>query len=124
MSYKIGTVTYSTTGLKTIYMGTPTSPTSVDIIVQNKYGVNEGVMRHVSVGHADSDGQEVISYYKDNSGQASFNSTNKIISHYERVSGNITEVMAATFDSFTSSGIKLNITQANGDYLIYIKVEY
>lgn len=124
MGYKIGTVTYSSNGLKTIYLGTPTQPTSADIIVQNKYGVNEGVIRHVSIGHADSTGQRVTSYFKDATGQASFDSTSKIISHYERVGGAITEVMAATFDSFTANGIKLNITNANADYLIYIRADY
>lgn len=124
MSYKIGTVTYATPGLKTIILGTPSTPQSVDIAVQNKYGVNEGVVRHVSMGHADSSGQRVTSYYKDNSGQDSFDSDSKIISHYERVSGTITEVMAAEFDSFTSNGVKLYITKANSDYLIYIRVYY
>lgn len=124
MSYKIGTVTYSSNGLKNIYLGTPTQPTNVEIVVQNKFGVNEGVIRHVSIGNADASGQRATSYFKDGTGQASFDSTSKIISHYERVGVDITEVMSATFDSFTTNGIKLNITNANADYLIYIRVDY
>lgn len=124
MAYKIGTVTYGTSGLKTINLGTTSTPTRADFVVQNRYGVNEGTLRHVSIGYADASGQRVTSYLKDGAVTADFDSTAKVISVYEIVGGVVTEVFSATFDSFTSTGVKINVTVPNVAYLIYLKVDY
>lgn len=125
MSYKIGTVTYGTTGLKTINLGATSTPTRADFIVQNKYGVNEGTLRHVSIGQADGSGQRCTSYIKDGSGTSyTYDVTNKCIVVYELSGGTPVVVLEANFDSFTSNGVKINVTVANSAYLIYLRADY
>lgn len=123
MATKTGTVTYGTTGLKTIVLGTTSTGYAARFVVQNKYGVNEGTLRHVSIGEATAATQRATSYLK-NGTTFNADSTTKCISHWEDIGGVPTEVLAATFDSFTSNGIKLNITTANNAYLIYLTVDY
>lgn len=124
MSYKIGTVTYGTTGLKTINLGTTSTPTRADFVVQNKYGVNEGTLRHVSMGHADGSGQRCTSYVKDGATAYSYDVTDKCIVVYELSGGVPVVLLEASFDSFTSTGVKINITVANNAYLIYLRADY
>lgn len=124
MGYKIGTTTQGTTGLKTINLGTPSTPTAVTFLVQNKYGVNEGTVRHVSIGTASASGQRCTSYLKDGALTFDTDTTLKCISVYEWVGGVATEVMAAVFDSFTPTGVKINVTVANSAYLIYLRADY
>lgn len=125
MGYKIGTVSYGTTGLKTINLGTPSTPTNVTLIVQNKLGVNEGTLKHVSIGTSNGTTHRCTSYVKDGAGTAfDFDTSTKVISHYELSGGSPLEVLSATFDSFTSSGVKINVAVASNAYSIYIRADY
>lgn len=122
MGYKIGVVTLGSTGLKSINLGTPSTPTAVTFIVQNKTGTAEST-KHVSIGSYDStNGQRCTSYVKPSGGSSSpFNVTNKVVSHYE---DGPTEVLAAEFDSFLSNGVKINVLTADTDYDVYVRVDY
>ncbi len=125
MGYKIGTFATNSTGLQTFNFGTTSTPTALTLVVQNKLGVNEGTLKHVSIGTATISGQRVTSYLKDGTGTAyPFDSTTQVISHYELSGGVPVEVMAATFDSFTSTGFKLNFIAASNAYSIYARVDY
>lgn len=124
MGYKIGTVSYGTTGLKTINLGAPSTPTRAVFVVQNKYGVNEGTLKHVSIGEATSMGQRCTSYVRDGAVVADYDDLTKVIRVYEISGGTPTLVMEADFDSFTSNGLKLNVTTANSAYQIYILADY
>lgn len=123
MSYKLGTITLDTTGLKTFSLGTSSTPTAASIVVQNKNGVAETAL-HVSIGSCSISGQRCTSYIKDGVGPFTFDSTTKVVSLYEISGGVATEVLSASFDSFTASGIKLNVSIANANYKVYIRADY
>lgn len=123
MGYKLAVSTLSSSGSNTLNMGTPSIPTSATLIVQNKTGTAETV-KHISIGTADGSGQRVTSYFKDGTTPTTFDSTSKCIAHYERVGGVITEILSATFTTFTSSGLTLNVTTPNANYNVYIRVDY
>lgn len=123
MAYKLGTITLDTTGLKTFNLGASSTPTAASIVVQNKNGVAETTL-HVSIGTCSISGQRCTSYVKDGVGPFTFDSTTKVVSHYEISGGVSTEVLSASFDSFTSNGIKLNVSIANANYKVYIRVDY
>lgn len=122
MAYKIGTITLDIAGLRTFNLGTTSTPTSATLIVQNKNGVAETPF-HVSMGTYDGSGQRCTSYLKDGTTHT-FDSTSKIVSHYELSGGSPVEVLSASFDSFTSTGIKLNVATTNLNYKVYIRVDY
>lgn len=123
MSYKLGTITLDTAGLRTFNLGASSTPTSAMIVVQNQNGIAETAL-HVSMGTASVSGQRCTSYVKDGGSASTFDSTTKVVSQYEIVGGVPTEVLSATFDSFTSTGIKLNVTTTNANYKVYIRVDY
>jgi hypothetical protein len=120
MSYYAGTVTYGSTGLKTLNIGF--QPERINITVCQKFNTNDGY-HHLSVGRADGTRQSVNSTFQDTAGGISINSTSKCVSHYERLAGVITEVLAANFDSFTATGFKLNVTTANANYQLFIEAQ-
>ena len=122
MGYKIGTLTLDTAGLRTFNLGAPSTPTSAMLIVQNKNGVAETPL-HVSMGTCSVSGQRCTSYLKDGTTH-NYDSTTKVVSHYEMVGGTPTEILSASFDSFTSNGIKLDVTTTNTNYKVYIRVDY
>lgn len=74
---------------------------------------------HFSQGFTDGTVQRVDSTFADTTGAKTVKSTAKVLSHYERVAGTITEVIAASFVSFDnlgggSYGFTLNFTVATG----------
>lgn len=120
MAYFCGTTTQGTTGIKTINVGF--QPSRLNFTVCQKFGTNEPY-HHLSVGRADGTRQSVNSTYQDTVDGLSLNSTAKCISHYERVAGTITEVLAASFDSFTATGFKINVTIPNASYQIFVEAQ-
>lgn len=123
MAYKIGTITLDTAGLRTFNLGASSTPTSAMLIVQNKNGVAE-IPLHVSMGTCSVSGQRCTSYLKDGATTFNADSTTKVVSQYELSGGVATEVLSASFDSFTSNGIKLNVATVNTNYKVYIRVDY
>lgn len=126
MGYKIGTTTFSTTGLKTLNLGAPSTPVSASVVVQNKLATNEGALKHVSIGETDGTNHKCTSYLKDGSSPSfdTQSTTGTLVKVYEVVGGVNTVVLEANFDSFTANGIKINVVTANSSYPVYIKVEY
>ena len=111
-----GQITLSTTGLKSFNLGM--QPTWVRFYVGQRTGTTE-IINHTSTGITDGIHQYCISTFTDANGSTTKNS-NKVVSHYERIGG-IVEVLSATFDSFYTSGIKLNVTVANANYPVIIE---
>lgn len=119
MSYFNTTAAWSTSGVKTITVGF--QPTSMRVTVGQKFGTTQN-FSHLSLGSGEPAFSHVDSTFQDGTGGKTITDDTKIVSHYERVSGTITEVLAASIDSFTATQAKLNITTPNVNYNLYIEV--
>lgn len=110
---------YGTTGVKTVACGF--QPTGMRISVGAKSG-SSATTNQKSVGTSDGTRQSYISNFSN----ANFNQTkqgnSKMISHYEEVAGSLTEVIAGTFDSFTATEGKFNLSAANNNYTLIIEL--
>ena len=118
MAFWCVNATLSSTGTNTL-TGFPFQPVGAIITVSSKNG-SDGTV-NFSEGTCDGTHQSVRSIFQDASGSKSIRSNTKCVSHYERVSGTISEVLAASFSSFTSDGISFNVTTANSNYQINVK---
>lgn len=116
MSRVTGLITLTGTGLKTISVGFQPTWARLEVCAKT---TPQG-FSHTSAGETDGSSQFVLSTFQDTTGGYSVNSASKVVSHYERVGGTITEVLAASFDSFTASGIKLNVITGNSAYQVLL----
>lgn len=112
-----GTTTFGTTGIKSLNLGF--KPALVQLRVCAKYNTPQ-TFSHLSLGESDSYSQQVTSTYQDTTGGYSKNDLTKVVSHYERVGGVITEVLSAEFHSFTASGVKINVLIGNPNYQVIL----
>ena len=104
---------YSTTGVKNISL--PFTPTGMRVTLGQKFG-SDTTVEHQSVGTADGTRQNFVSTYGDSSGHQTKQDNTAVASHYERVSGTLTEVCAATFSSFSTNQAAINISKTNANY--------
>lgn len=118
MAYYSTSASYGTTGVKTITCGF--APVAMRITVGAKSGSTAA--GQLSVGSADGTRQVYDSVFSDTTGSQSKSGINKIISHWERVSGTLTEKVAGTFDSFTATEGKFNITTADNNYSVHVEL--
>lgn len=119
MAYFLETVTHSTTGVKTRTIGF--QPQALRITIGKKVGVTVNSIQQ-SVGVSDGTLQYVDSIYGDTAALATKRDTAKLVSQWEKVAGTWTEVVAATFDSFTATEVKYNVTTGNVNYQFQIEV--
>jgi hypothetical protein len=77
---------------------------------------------HMSVGTADGTRQNYVSTYADGTTFQTKQGNNKIISHWEDVGGTMTEVVAGTFDSFTATEGKFNLSAVNNNYTLVVEL--
>lgn len=121
--YDAGTIAYGTTGVKTITCGF--QPVMVRITVAQKTSTSQ-TFEHRSVGTGwllDSDpAQYYAATFQDTTGGKTVSGIDKIVSHWERVSGTLTEKVAATFDSFTATAAKINVTTADANYDLFVEI--
>lgn len=115
MAYFTGRLTLSATGLSTFVIGF--QPTWARFRVTGKAA---DTTNHASLGGTDGTNQNCGSTFMDTTGGASFDVNTKVVSHYERSAGTITEVLSASWDSWTATGIKLNVAIANTAYKVTI----
>lgn len=127
MSYYNTTAAYATTGVKTIT--TNFQPVNVRLTVSQKYTGTQTYLHYsmgagglVDVSGTPTMRQHVDSVYQDSTGSQTVSSDSKVVSFYDRVSGTLTEIMAASIDSFTATQLKLNFTTVNVNYNIFIEV--
>ena len=125
MSYYSETISHSTTGLKTRTCGF--QPYRVRITVSSKDG-GETTINHQSVGESDGTLTICDYWYDDASGKttdrivSSAPATGRIVSHWERVSGTLTEKVAVNFDSFTATAAKYNVVTADVNYKFFVQM--
>jgi hypothetical protein len=119
MAYFTGTIAHGTTGTKTITVGF--QPMGMRITVGASFGTGDNYS-HRSTGVADGSWQYVDSFFQDSTGGKTVSTDTKLVSHYERVGGVITEVLSATFNSFTATQVKYNITKATPAYNLLVEV--
>lgn len=119
------TYLWTATGVKTLSLGM--RPTRVRFTVSQRDGAADTVA-HGSDGTVIDNGTatwpECESFYMDTTGGASFRFDDRIVSHYQRVGGVITEVYRINFDSWTATGMKVNVTVKSGfDYVTNVEFE-
>jgi hypothetical protein len=118
MSRITGTVTFGTLGIKTISVGF--QPTWAEFRVCQKVATPQA-FTHLSLGGCTPTAQNVTSTFQDTAGGTSVNDLTKVVSHFERDgSGNIIEVLSASFDSFTATALKVNVTIGNPNYQVIL----
>lgn len=118
MSYYRALTTFDTAGLRQINAGF--QAVGYRITCAQKFGVTDTVA-HVFIGGADGTRQHVQGFFQDGTGRQTFTESGKVITQKERVGGVITEVMAASHDSFQPTGPKVNITTANANYQVVVE---
>lgn len=119
MSYYCGRVTISSSGNNS-FSGPGFQPTWIRIRVSQKNGVTE-TCSHLCIGSADGTRQNCSSIYSDATSSKTVDSGTQLISHWERVSGTLTEVLAATFGSFDASGYTINASVPNSNYKVTVE---
>lgn len=114
------TISPSVTGVFPISCGF--LPVAMKITVSAKSSVGDSYL-HTSVGQCDNSGYSTCaSTFADTSGFSTRRATGKLVSHYERVAGTITEVNSAIFDSFTATQAKFNVTNVSSQYQYFVEV--
>lgn len=119
MAYYATTISHGSTGTKTVTPGF--QPQRAKITVGSQFGSTDSVT-HMSSGWTDGTNQFYHSLFADGTGRQTISGSNKLVSHFERVSGSITSVLDATFNSFTATQFKYNVNTANANYQLYVEV--
>lgn len=117
MATVTGPITISSAGIKTFALGI--APKWAKFRVCARASTIDNYV-HLSLGETDGVAQQVSSIFHDSQGNRSDDDLTKVVSHYERVNGVITEVLSASFHSFTATGIKLTVHIGNPNYQVYI----
>lgn len=126
MGYSSGRAAgFGGTGTKTLVTNLTGAPTWCRVTVGGKAAGGD-TQGHFSVGTCDGTRQNTQSTYSDTTGSASFSSNAKLVSHYERVAGTITEVINAAFSSFGTSGgsgtVVFTVTTDSANYDFTLEV--
>lgn len=119
MSYYTTRASYGTTGTKTITCGF--QPVGMRISVGAKNGTATSAVQKC-VGTADGTRQNYISEFINDNFKQTKDSNDKMIRHYEDVSGVLTEVVTGTFDSFTATQGKFNLSITSNTYALTIEL--
>lgn len=119
------TYLWTSTGLKTLSLGF--QPTRVRFTVSKQDVTTDSVV-HASDGTVINNGtgtwSECESFYMDTTGGQTFRFDDRLVSHYERVGGVITEVFRVNFDSWVTGGMKVNVTvKSGGNYIANLEFE-
>lgn len=118
MSYYTARTTYGTTGIKTINCGF--QPAGMRLTVAGK--ASSSTVVQFSQGVSDGTRQSYESLYSDSTGRQTKDGNTKMISHWERIAGVLTEVYSVAFDSFTATEGKFNIGTVSNNYSIKIEL--
>lgn len=118
VNYFYGTVAFSTNGVKAVTVGF--QAIGYRLTIGEVFGGTDNFV-HMSVGGTDGTDHYCNSTYKDNTGGLTRTVDNRVISHFERVAGALTEIMEASHDSITATQIKFNMLLANIDYNIQVE---
>lgn len=119
MNYLSTSDSYGSTGIQSLYTGF--LPVCVEITVGQKYNTTQN-FTHLSIGAGDNNYQRVTAIYQDSTGGKTVTTDGKIVSVWERVGGTLTEVLSLSISSFTSNTVEFNVTTANSNYSLHIRV--
>lgn len=119
MNYYAGTISHGSTGIKTITCGF--QPVSAKITVSAQFSTTDSVL-HKSEGWTNGTNQFYNTIFSDATGRQTISGSSKMVSHYDRVAGTITEVVNVTFNSFTATQFKYNVNTANANYQLFVEV--
>jgi len=120
MSYYTGRVTLSQTGDNVIdEIGF--QPTWIRVRVSQKVGIAE-TCQHLCLGQSDGTRTNYSTIYGDTSGAKTIEGNDKLISHFEKVSGTWTEVLSATLVSFDADGVTIHTTAGNANYRVHLEL--
>lgn len=113
-------IAVGTTGTGVTFTGFGFRPTHLTFRIGAKNG--SSAANQFCYGTVDETGwMTYTSQFSDGSGHQSKAGTNKCFVHYERVSGTITKVLEASFNSFTNDGFKLNVTISSPYYEVFVE---
>lgn len=118
MSYFRGLTTFGSAGLVTVNVGF--QPIGYKITCGQKFGITD-TNDHVFIGGSDGTRQHVIGHFLDATGRQTFTESGKVITQKERSGGVITEVLAASHDSFQATGPRVNVTTPNVNYQVVVE---
>ncbi len=119
MAYYTTRASYGTTGVKTITCGF--QPVGMRISVGAKNGTAASTLQKC-VGTADGTRQNYISEFVNVNFKQTKDSNDKIIRHFEDVAGTLTEVITGTWDSFTATEGKFNLSTTTNTYSLTIEL--
>jgi len=115
---KVSTVSYGSTGIKTISTAAQPIEAEFDVYL---FGGESGGDKHICRGWTDGTRQSVVWESVDGVAGVSYldGATNKLISIWEWSGVAWVEELAATFDSFNATNLKINVTVAGGSAANY-----
>ena len=114
-----GTFARSTTGSPTYLLPNESGMTPKVIIYSISGKTSGDVENHRSLGWGFASTDMVTQNFGDTTGGKSTDSSSKVISHWSRVSGAITEKIAATLTSVDVGEFTMNFTAADVNYNIH-----
>lgn len=117
MSYFLTTVSHGSTGIKTINCGF--QPTGARITVGASG--NNDTNAQMSVGITDGTNQICDAWYQDASRGKQDRVSNKLVNVWDWNGSAFYNPSQATFDSFTSTQFKYNVTTADSNYQYLIE---
>lgn len=115
------TTTLSTAGTGVVVSTPGFQGSLAEIKVSGLFGAADSTVRF-SLGFADGTRQNCDSLFSDGTLYDSRKVTNKIVSLWDNVGGTLTEVLSASFHSFTATQLKLNVTTASANYQVSVKI--
>lgn len=122
MSYVTGRITLDTAGTgasaRSFNVSSFTPTWARFTVSENDSGETAA---HMCIGKADGTHQNYDATFDDGTLKDSKSGNDRVVSHYENHSSSLTEVLSASFHSFTATGVKLNVIIPNADYTVSIE---
>ncbi len=120
------TYLWTATGTQTLSLGF--QPKRVRFTCSQKDSGSNDTIAHKSDGTVTNGSSgtwsECESFYTDTTGSQSFRFDDRLVSHYERVGGTITEIFRINFNSWTTNGMKVDIAVLSGsNYVVNLEYE-
>ena len=96
-------------------------PEEVEIMVGSAFGATSSTLRQ-SIGWTNGTNQFYHSLFEDSTGRQQKSGSDRIVSHWERVGGVMTEVLRVNLNSFTPTQFKFDVITANPNYQLFIRI--
>ena len=121
MTVELGTFSKGSPGNTTVVLNTAGfTPDRIRFKVSQKFNTSD-TANHLSEGVTNGTSSQYTSHFTDGTGSQTKEGTNKVISHWARVGGVLTEVVAATVVSIGEEEFTLNFSVADANYRIHME---